>query len=410
MFGFNLVRVVDAIILFVYESKSSLDNLIAQRSPRVCYFGTYRAEYSRNQIMIEGLRRAGADVILCHETLSQSTEERVELTKGGWKHPRFWWRVIKVYLRLLCHYLHIGEYDVMVVGYPGQFDVFLARLLSRFRGKPLVWDVFMSTYLVALERKLDQASPFTVNMLRRIEKLALRQPDRLIQDTAPYVDWLTTTYDIPADNFRLVPTGADDRIFFPKEAEEIDPYIFRVLYYGTYIPNHGVSIIVEAAHLLADDPSIKFEFVGQGPDQARAVQMAKELQLSNITFVNWLKKSTLTQRIAAANLCLGVFGDTPQSLMTVQNKVYECLAMRKAVLTGSSVATQDAFENGVHLAMCERTPEALAASIRELRNDPTHCQQMAEAGWQLFHRRYDLQHIGETFAAVLQELVGSYNK
>ena len=36
---------------------------------RVCYFGTYRAEYSRNQIMIEGLRRNGVEVIECHETL-----------------------------------------------------------------------------------------------------------------------------------------------------------------------------------------------------------------------------------------------------------------------------------------------------------------------------------------------------
>ena len=27
--------------------------------PRVLYFGTYREEYARNQIIIEGLRRAG---------------------------------------------------------------------------------------------------------------------------------------------------------------------------------------------------------------------------------------------------------------------------------------------------------------------------------------------------------------
>jgi hypothetical protein len=30
--------------------------LINERPLRVCYFGTYRAEYSRNRIMIEGLR------------------------------------------------------------------------------------------------------------------------------------------------------------------------------------------------------------------------------------------------------------------------------------------------------------------------------------------------------------------
>ena len=36
---------------------------------RVCYFGTYRAEYSRNRIMMEGLRKNGVEVIECHENL-----------------------------------------------------------------------------------------------------------------------------------------------------------------------------------------------------------------------------------------------------------------------------------------------------------------------------------------------------
>jgi len=34
---------------------------------RMCYFGTYRQEYSRNQIMIDGLKRAGVDVVECFE-------------------------------------------------------------------------------------------------------------------------------------------------------------------------------------------------------------------------------------------------------------------------------------------------------------------------------------------------------
>jgi glycosyltransferase involved in cell wall biosynthesis len=295
----------------------------------------------------------------------------------------------------------------MVVGYPGQFDVFLARLLTYCRGKPLIWDVFMSTYLVALERKLDQVSPFTVKALRQLEKIALKLPDRLIQDTASYVEWLTATYNISSDKFGLVPTGADDSIFFPIEDQEVDPDIFKVQYYGTFIPNHGIPIMLEAAHLLAYDSSIKFEFIGQGPEQQKSMQLAKELQLSNVTFIDWIEKSTLPKHIATANLSLGAFGDTPQSLMTVQNKIYECLSMRKPVISGISIEAQATFENGIHLALCERTPKALAATILELRKDPTHCQEMAEAGWNLFHDRYDLQHIGMTFSAIIQELIAA---
>ncbi len=65
---------------------------------RVVYFGTYRAEYARNQIMIEGLRRVGIEVIECHVALWTGVEDRVRAASGGWMSPRFWGRI----LRHLC--------------------------------------------------------------------------------------------------------------------------------------------------------------------------------------------------------------------------------------------------------------------------------------------------------------------
>lgn len=372
---------------------------------KVCYFGTYRQNYSRNQIMIAGLRKVGVDVKECHETLWRGIEDRVQVVQGGWKNPRFWGRMIGAYARLLKQYSRIGDYDVMVVGYPGQFDVFLARFLARLRGKPLVWDVFMSIYLVALERKLDHSSHFFVGLLRWVEKLALNQPDLLVQDTAVYVAWLEETHHVSAQRFRLVPTGADDRLFFPQDIPHSQDGVFRVVYYGSFIPNHGVGIMVEAANLLSDDASIQFEFIGQGPEQPEAVRYAQEKGLTNITFIEWLEKPELTYRVAAADLCLGAFGDTPQSLMTVQNKIYECLAMRKAVLTGKSSVTQAVFRSGEHLVLCERNSQALASAIRALRADPEGCQRLADAGYRLFKEHFDLLHIGQTFAAILAEAI-----
>jgi hypothetical protein len=116
---------------------------------KICYFGTYRAEYSRNQIMIAGLRRAGVEVIECQQALWNSVDDRVRAASGGWLNPRFIARVCRAYVNLLKRYRAAGAYDVLVVGYPGQFDVVVAWLLSRLRRKPLVWDL-LSIYLIAL--------------------------------------------------------------------------------------------------------------------------------------------------------------------------------------------------------------------------------------------------------------------
>jgi len=204
---------------------------------KVCYFGTYRQQYSRNKIMIAALEAAGIDVVQCHATLWRGIEDRVETTKGGWKRPSFWWRVLTAYTRLIWRFLHVRDFDILMVGYPGQFDVFLAKIFAKLRRKPLVWDVFMSIYLVAKERMLDRESHFTVNLIRKIEAHALSLPDRLIQDTSEYVRWFQNEYGLSPDRFSLVPTGADNRIFDPTKVEPTERRgDFLVLYYGTLHP------------------------------------------------------------------------------------------------------------------------------------------------------------------------------
>ncbi len=93
---------------------------------RVCYFGTYRADYSRNMKMIAGLRSAG-----------------------------------------------------MVVGYLGHLDVLLARRLSHGRKKPLLWGVLVSMVLLTLDRGIGRSHPFSVRLLRTIERRTGHRVHRL---------------------------------------------------------------------------------------------------------------------------------------------------------------------------------------------------------------------------------------
>jgi len=356
--------------------------------------------------MIEGLRRNGVEVVECHEPLWRGVEDRVEAASGGWAHPSFIRRVLRVYGRLLQKYRQVGDYDVMVLGYPGQLDVPLARLLTWLRRKPLVLDVFMSIYLIAQERGLTRRSRLTARLIRWVEWLACLLPDRLILDTEDYVAWFQENYGIDPARFRLVPTGADDRVFRPVEPRRQDDGCFRVLYYGTFIPNHGVETIVEAARLLKDDPGIHFELVGEGPDRERAEALAEAYGLTNITFTGWMDQEHLLHKITEADVCLGAFGTTPQSLMTVQNKIYEGLAAAKPVVTGNGPAVQRAFTDRKHIYLCERAnPASLAKAVRTLKADPDLRRRLAEQGHRLYREQFALRYNGARFAAYLRELV-----
>jgi glycosyltransferase involved in cell wall biosynthesis len=376
-----------------------------RRPLRVCYFGTYRAGYSRNQIMIAALQLAGVEVLECHVPLWRNVGHRVQAASGGWLRPGFLLLVARTYCRLIERYRHLPRYDIMVLGYPGQLDVFLARLLTWLRRKPLVLDVFMSIYLVASERGLTERHRTTSRVIYWVEKIACLLPDRLILDTSAYVEWFADTYGISRERFRLVPTGADDRVFRPTDCSHIEDGLLRVVYYGSFIPNHGVEYIVEAAKILASDETIQFELIGQGPDRHKAATLARGYGLSNVSFVDWVDREKLSERVADADVCLAAFGTTPQSLMTIQNKIYEGLAMAKPIITGDSETVRQALQHCKHVYLCARAdPVSLAKAIDTLRHSPEKRQRLAKCGHELYRREFSLQRNGSRFAAHLREL------
>ena len=356
--------------------------------------------------MIERLHRSGVEVIECHERLWYGIEDRVQAARGGLFTPSFLWRVLCTYYRLIQRYKLVGDYDVLLVGYPGQLDVLLARLLSWKRRKPLVWDILMSIYLIALDRGIPERL-LSMKLIRWLEQIACHLPDLLILDTQAYVAWFQSTYGVSPDHFRLVPLGADDSLFKPIVSNaRAHSNVFRVIYYGTFIPNHGVQYIVEAARLLAEDTDIQFELIGIGPDREQAVDQAKRHGLTNITFVDWLDQAELVEWLSRADVCLGSFGLAHQSMITVHNKIYEGLAMGKPVITGDSPAVRELFQHGKHVYLCKRgDAQSLAESIRVLHKEKDLCQSLSRQGYAYFQECFSMGSLSLVLQQHLTELV-----
>jgi glycosyltransferase involved in cell wall biosynthesis len=345
---------------------------------------------------MEGLRRNGFEVIECHQQLWHGTEDRVYIASGGWLKPSFWSRVFLTYWSLIRSYLQLGEYDILMVGYPGHIDVYIARVLSWIRKKPMTWDVLNSLYLIGLERGLNKTNPLTLKFIKFFEKIACRLPDMLFLDTEEFINWFKYIYNVNPNLFRIVPIGADDRYFRITDIQKTKDNLFRVIYYGSYIPNHGVEYIIESANLLKDHPEIQFEMIGEGPDLELALSLVETYDLKNIKFIRWKKLNELVIHIANSDLILGVFGTSKQVTLTNNNKIYEGFAMGKPVISGESPALPSQLINGIHLYLCERgCPQALADGILTLKSQPELRETMAQVGLMIFHKYFDVTSIGK---------------
>ena len=372
----------------------------------VCYFGTYRSEYPRNRIMIKGLRKNNVDVIECHENLWTGIDDRVNAVEQGFINPKLWKRMFEAYFRLFKKFHNLPDFDVLVVGYPGQLDVYFAKLLTIFKKKPIIWDVFMSIYLISIERNLHQKNPTSVKLLKIIEHLALRLPEKLIIDTKQYADWFYRNYKIPIEKFCLIPTGADDDVFYPDQYVEYQPKEkFIVLYYGTYIPNHGVPYIIDAAKYLDNDPTIIFQFIGEGPEFDICQKLIKKYNLQNVELYSWMEQEELKKYIREADVLLGAFGKTPQSLMTIQNKIYEGLAMGKVVITGDSEVIRDQFSNFKEIIVCNRDkPECLSNLVKELFDDPDTIESISRNASKIYRSEFSISANGLRFEQCLKKV------
>jgi len=372
----------------------------------VCYFGAYRQAYGRNQIMIAGLRAQGVAVHECHATLWQGIDDRVQQVKGGLLRPRFWRRVLGVYWQLIRQHRQMPPYDAMIIGYPGPFDAFLGRLLSWQRRRPMLLDHYMSLYLISLERGLVTPRSLIGRLLRLVEGIGLRLPDVLISDTAEYVDYHCLTYGLRPQRFVLVPAGADERLYHPRPELAPPADCFRVTYYGTFIPNHGVLTMVAAAALLQQQEHIVFDFFGEGPQLQAAQALAISEGLTNVRFHGWVAKEELPRIMAQSHLCLGVFGVTPQSLMTVQNKIWEAAAMARPLVSGDSPTMRAAFTHGQEIFLVERdSARALADAVLALAHDDALRAQLGQAAHERFLAGNSTKALGATLRRAVDNLV-----
>ena len=354
---------------------SELDQNPSPPRLTVCYFGTYRQHYVRNEVMIAGLRGQGVEVLECHEPLWTGVEDRVAVASGGWMSLSFWQRLARTYGRLIRRYWRLPPYDFLIVGYPGQFDVYLAKLLHLIKGRnrPVILDILMSLHLIAEERGLVKKNPATGRLIFYLEQGGLRVADLLITDTSEYLDYYVAKYRLNPAKFLFVPLGVDDRLYFPrsefnKESQSVGK--LNVIYYGSYIPLHGIETMLRAAALLQQEPDVHFSFYGEGQEKPMAETLAKKLGLTNVTFYGWVKKNELPAKIVAADVCLGVFGTTKQSRCTIQNKIWEGLMMQRPVITGDSPTVRESLTHSEEVFLVPRqNPEALAAGLLTLKNN-----------------------------------------
>lgn len=377
---------------------------------RVCYFGTYEKEYPGNRVLIEGLRRNSVTVFECHVSLWEKVPNKPAEYFGVASLGARLFTYLLANLRLLWKLRVMPDFDVLIVGFNGHLDVFLAKLVVLLRGCPLVMNPMLSIYDTLVDKQYIKPGSLKARFILMLERLLVSLPDAIFLDADAHFEFFRLTLGCPRRKYRQVFFGADDRLFFPRTKKASDG-TFNVLFYGKFQQLQGVPYIIRAAKMLECDPAIKLRIIGRGPDSLTVDRLLSELKPDNVQMIDWVEFEKLENYVAEADVCLGIFGVTDKVERCIANKVIQALAMAKPVITGDCAATRELLVDGEHAILCELgNPEAIAAAVLRLKADPELCQRLARNGYDLFLGKCSPQAIGERAKQHLKDIVQEHQR
>jgi glycosyltransferase involved in cell wall biosynthesis len=354
---------------------------------RVLYFGTYERDYPRNAQVISALRTAGVEVVERHAPVWDGSRDNWRArTRAGLRlmlaEARLWWPPR-------------GEYDLVLVGYPGHFDMPRARRAAG--GRPLVFNPLVSLHdtMVGDRARYGERS-FAARVLMAVDRKALRLADLVVADTRANGDFLAELGEIPRSKVEVCFVGAEDRLFHSGWRPD-EP--FRCLFVGKLIPLHGLETILGAAQLV---PEIPFRVIGSG--QLQVTRGWLDDRPENVEWVPWVEYEHLPGEYWSAGCALGVFGTSDKAQRVIPNKAFQALACGTPLVTADTPAAGELLaDERDALLVPPGNPAALAEAIRRLVGDRELAQRLGAGG----RRTYEEQASEEILGARWRELLES---
>jgi glycosyltransferase involved in cell wall biosynthesis len=343
--------------------------------------------YIRNKVVLTALRAS-------HTVTEVTDEQPGSLTA----------RSLRVLLRLIPR-LKRGNYDLVFVGFYGYL---LMPFVRRVACRPIVFDAFVSNYdTLCFDRKRFRPRSIVGRLAFWLDRIGCNAADKVVLDTKTHRAYFAETFKLPANRLSDFYIGCDEGLFFPRPASRSDGE-FRVLHYSSSLPIHGVEHIVTAAGLLRERKDLRFRLIGRGATHAPMRRLAERVNASNVEFLPTVPQAQLPGEIAAADLCLGGhFGDTSKARRVIAGKTFEFLAMARPVIASDTPGSRELVTHGQSAYLVPLAdPEALAAAIASLQDDPVLRESIARGGYECYQRNCSEAAIRESLYGILLESAG----
>jgi glycosyltransferase involved in cell wall biosynthesis len=352
---------------------------------KVCYIAGRDSDYQRNRVLIKAMQHLGVEL-------------RV-LTSSA---PNYFLRFPTVIGKWLI--APKRDTEMYFVGFVGHPLVPLLRLLGR---RPIVFDAYISIFdTLCNDRKRFKPGSLAGKAALALDRAACGMADEVILDTHAHIKYFVESLGLEGNMFTRVLVGADDELYYPRDSRGKDePSPIRVFYYCTFQPLHGMDVILDAMELLRGRDDIHFSIIGTGPEYRRLrPRLEHAMQGGSCDWIPWVEEKELPDHIARGDICLGGhFSASPKASKVIPCKVYQFMAMRKALIAGDNPANRELLRHERDALLVKTgDPHALADAISRLAGDEVLRFSLASQAHATYRERCTPAAIAGTLREVLE--------
>lgn len=307
----------------------------------ILFCGKFNPLYNRTRIIIKGLEKTGIEVLVY-----------------AWNRKK---HINKAELKNL-----LSKADVVFLPSFTHTDLPFVRRLTQ---KPILFDPLISRYLSKVfdYKTISKYSPRAYkNFLK--DSRSLNAANLIISDTLAHKNYYVDKFGIDPEKIKVVPVGVISEDFFPVQFKRKLSTKLTVGFYGSFIPLHGVDILVKAAEILKDDTDIQFRLIGEGVLMKKILTLVEERQLTNIEFTGWTEYDDLNEEINKFDIALGIFGSSLKAKMVIPNKIFHYAACEKAIISMESDGIREIFTDNKNIILTKNNPKDLASAIIRLKD------------------------------------------
>jgi glycosyltransferase involved in cell wall biosynthesis len=240
---------------------------------------------------------------------------------------------------------------------------------------------------------------------------AWRLSHRIVPVTRALGDLIVEGWDVDPERIVVLPNGVDAEAFVPRDRASaiaeagLDPGRRYVAFVGALGERVAWDTFLRAFAIVARTrPDATLVIAGDGPQAADVDALVAELALGDqVIRTGFVDRARVLRLTGAATVCLVAHRPRYQSRIGASSvKLTEYFAAGRAVVAVSMGGLREMIEeSGAGIVVPPDDPDAMAAAIGDLLDDPERADAMGAAGRRAVEERWSWQAIGRELAALL---------